>query len=250
MIDPERLIKGMLGGGSFGGKRMKKMMKKGMKGGLGLGSGGSGIGFGTKAAIGMGVLGVALAATEHFLNKGGTGAAQTTTGYAPSATGTPAAPTFPAGAPPAASPPPPPPGMTPPPSPAMASAPRPPQVEDDPRQLEALLVIRSMIAAANADGMIDQQERSKILGQLDSMNVSAEERSLVGSELLSPLDAVTLASQASAEQAPTVYAAALLAIDLDTKIEQQFLDTLAEKLNLDPETRNAIHDQLDPQEGE
>jgi hypothetical protein len=65
MFDPERLLKQMLSGalgGALGGERGRKKYKSrgGMSGALG------GLGSGGKAALGLGALGVAMAAWEHY----------------------------------------------------------------------------------------------------------------------------------------------------------------------------------------
>ena len=45
-----------------------------------------------------------------------------------------------------------------------------------------------MIAAANADGVIDQTERDNILGRLQAVDLSPEEHAFIAQELLAPAD--------------------------------------------------------------
>jgi len=92
-----------------------------------------------------------------------------------------------------------------------------------------------MIAAAAADGEIDPAERQAILGQAEQAGLGAEERSFLERELASPpsLDEV-LAQVKRPELAPQVYAASLLAIEVDTPAEERHLTDLARRLGLDP----------------
>lgn len=98
----------------------------------------------------------------------------------------------------------------------------------------AVLLIQAMIAAANADGTIDQEERNNILERLKSVNLSAEEHSFIFQELLSPASLETIVSRVkSPETARQVYAVSLMAIEVDTQTEQNYMNTLACRLGLD-----------------
>jgi uncharacterized membrane protein YebE (DUF533 family) len=102
-----------------------------------------------------------------------------------------------------------------------------------------------MIAAANADGTIDQAERSRILGQLQRLNLTAEEQSFIVQELLAPasLDAVVREVR-TVDMAKQVYAVSLLAVEVDTYAERAYMKTLAERLGLDETTMREIHQGL------
>jgi uncharacterized membrane protein YebE (DUF533 family) len=125
---------------------------------------------------------------------------------------------------------------------------REPQSPEEEKALEsnASLVIRAMINAAKADGEIDQNERSRILGKLDEVGASDEERRFVEGELKKPRDIAAIATDAirSPDLAVQVYAASLLAIDVDTQAEEDYLLQLAAQLNLDATTCRQIHDAL------
>lgn len=98
----------------------------------------------------------------------------------------------------------------------------------------ALLIIRTMIAAAAADGRIDDQERSRISGMLGA-NASAEARAFVTKELSDPASPMDIAgSVTSPAEAAQIYAAARIAIDPDSIGERQFLSQLATALRIDP----------------
>ena len=125
---------------------------------------------------------------------------------------------------------------------------REPQSADEEKTLDhhATLIIRAMISAAKADGEIDQTERSRILGKLDETGATDEERRFVEAEMQKPRDIAALATDAirSADVAVQVYAASLLAIDVDSKAEEDYLLQLAAQLNLDATTCRQIHDAL------
>lgn len=181
----------------------------------------SGFGLGSKAALGVGALGLAFAAFEHFSEKKSAG------------------------------PPPPPPssGTMPPPPPGSKAAtppppPPPPAVEETPdqaRQDTALLLVRAMIAAAHADGQVDEQERAAILKQLDEQGFGEEERRFVTEELDHPraLDDI-LPADMSPELREQLYSASLLAIEVDSQAERDYLDKLARRLGLGPAARKEI----------
>ena len=62
---------------------------------------------------------------------------------------------------------------------------------------EALLLIRAMIAAANADYEIDDEERVRIEGALEEADLSSEERDFLGAEMETPWDLGRVADAAS-----------------------------------------------------
>lgn len=97
------------------------------------------------------------------------------------------------------------------------------------------MLIRAMIAAAHADHRLDRGERDRILEALDASNLDDEERRFVLAELETPLDPASLAAQAgSGELARQVYLASLMAIEVDTKAERDYLALLAGELDLSP----------------
>lgn len=98
----------------------------------------------------------------------------------------------------------------------------------------AQLYIRGMIAAAAADGRIDEGEQKKILGSLKQGGLDAGAEEFLGRELNSPATADSLAQAVSTEaEAVQLYTAARIAIDLDTAEEHEFLAALAQSLGID-----------------
>src|SRR5262245_8241121 len=98
----------------------------------------------------------------------------------------------------------------------------------------ARLLIRTMIAAAAADGRIDQSERQRILGNLRQARASPEAQRFLMQEVQRPAAVVDLVREVSSPaQATEVYTAARIAVDLDSEEEHAFLKALAEQLGID-----------------
>jgi uncharacterized membrane protein YebE (DUF533 family) len=105
---------------------------------------------------------------------------------------------------------------------------------DSDDQERALLMVRSMIAAAAADGEIDDAERTRILGNLKQAGLDDEASGFLDNEFANPLDAAGLVDlSTSPEIAAQIYTAARLAVDPDTHHEQTFLADLSSGLGLD-----------------
>jgi uncharacterized membrane protein YebE (DUF533 family) len=105
-----------------------------------------------------------------------------------------------------------------------------------------MILIQAMISAAKADGQIDGREMERILGKLDESGADQEAKDFVLAEMRRPLDVDALAAQVEApDLAAEVYAASLLAIEVDTAAERAYLDRLAAALRLDQAARAQIH---------
>lgn len=102
---------------------------------------------------------------------------------------------------------------------------------------------RAMISAAKADGEVDSREMERIAGKIGTDGVTAEERQFVLDELRRPLDLAALAADVpNPVVAAEVYAASLLAIDVDTRAELAYLQELARLLGLDAATVARMHE--------
>ena len=109
----------------------------------------------------------------------------------------------------------------------------------------ARLLVRVMVAAANADMRIDEQERARILGKIEESGANQAAREFVEREMRQPMSIDDIARQVTGpDVAAQVYAAALAAIDVDKAMERRFLQTLAERTGLEAEIVGEIHDQL------
>ncbi len=111
---------------------------------------------------------------------------------------------------------------------------REPETEEDRQELEngAKLVLKAMINAAKADGKIDNAEIERIVGKLESAGSDA--RDFVINEMNKPMDWDGIVAQArhDPQLAAQVYAASLLAIEVDTPAERQYMQQLAKGLGL------------------
>lgn len=100
---------------------------------------------------------------------------------------------------------------------------------------DALLFARAMVAAAAADGRIDEAERTRIIGALSQAGMDAESGRWLERELADPARIEELSEPIrTPEKAAQLYAAARVAIDPDTMQEREFLRQLARALDLDP----------------
>lgn len=96
-----------------------------------------------------------------------------------------------------------------------------------------LSLVRAMIAAARADGHIDDTERQRILGKVQESGVGSEAESFFQRELASPVDLdAIVASAKTEEQRVQVYTASRLTIEPDSRAERGYLDLLAGRLGL------------------
>lgn len=219
MFDPEKLLAGMVGdalGGAFGRRSGRKsVFRTGDLGG--------------KAALGLGALGVAMAAFEHFQERSRTDAGSRSQ--------------MPAGAP---LPPPPPAAIAGPP----ATPPPPPPAVDidrlDDAGKEAVLLVQTMIAAAHADGQVDADEQQRIVARAESSGLDAATCHFLKAALHQPVSIDALAARTRPDQVDEVYAAALLCMRADTEAERSFLTALAGRLGMTDARRQAIHEALQP----
>ena len=107
---------------------------------------------------------------------------------------------------------------------------------------QAELLIKAMINAAKADGRVDRDEQQKIVERLGE--VSREELEFVKHELDEPLDADAFIRSVPRGMEQQVYAVSLMAIDLDTNPEAQYMHRLAQGFGLSADACNQIHEQL------
>jgi uncharacterized membrane protein YebE (DUF533 family) len=195
-----------------------QLLKSGLGGGLGRGKkkrGGSllgGMSTGAKAQIGMGLLGVAIAAYEHYSKKEQSSA-------------------FP------------PPQPTPVPPPQNLSPAPPPNVSPAPPQ-DAILLIQAMVAAAAADGIIDDEERAQMLRRANDAGFNDETKRFLESELANPKSLAVIVASSRPELATDIYAASCAAITPDTDAERTYLATLGRRLNLSEEAQAEVQRQL------
>jgi uncharacterized membrane protein YebE (DUF533 family) len=111
---------------------------------------------------------------------------------------------------------------------------------------QAGLVIKAMVNAAKADGQIDQNEVQRILGKLGDAGLDQKTRDFVLAEMNKPMDTEELvaAGKGNPQLAAQLYAASLLAIEVDTPGERAYLENFAKSLGLVPQAVNNLENTL------
>jgi uncharacterized membrane protein YebE (DUF533 family) len=105
------------------------------------------------------------------------------------------------------------------------------------------LILKAMINAAKADGRIDESEMSRILGKVQEDGSDKAELDFLRAEMARPMDTSGLvaAAKGKPEVAAEVYAASLLAIEVDTQTERDYLAQLATELELPAGVAEQLH---------
>jgi uncharacterized membrane protein YebE (DUF533 family) len=102
--------------------------------------------------------------------------------------------------------------------------------------------IRAMIMAMKADGQIESGEKAKLFDRLGKVDLSDEEKAFLFEEMAKPLDVTAVVADATTpELAASLYAASLVAINLDGAPEKAYLADLATRLNLDAGLVSTLH---------
>lgn len=119
-----------------------------------------------------------------------------------------------------------------------------PKTDADRRELEqhAALILKAMINAAKADGQIDQGEVKRLVGKLQEDGIQETDQQFLIMELQKPMETEQLIAAGRGHQdvAAQIYAASLLAIEVDTPAEKAYLEQLADGLGLAPEVTQQI----------
>lgn len=110
------------------------------------------------------------------------------------------------------------------------------------QEATAALMIAAMIQAAKSDGTFDEGEREKLLKHLGDVN--QEEAAFVRAQMNAPVDVEGLVAQTPDGMGPQIYGVSVLAIDLDTQDEAQYLHKLATAYGMTPAAVNDIHSKL------
>lgn len=97
----------------------------------------------------------------------------------------------------------------------------------------ARAMLQAMVAAAKADGHLDERERELVQAELRRQGGDAELQAWFEQELRKPLDPAEVARAASSpEVASEMYLASLLVADETSYMERAYLDELARQLRL------------------
>jgi len=122
-----------------------------------------------------------------------------------------------------------------------------PETPEDSSVLNMLL-IRSMIAAARADGSIDSTEHQAIMSRIGELQLDDAEKAYLFEQFAAPVDVYALAKDADTEaHAAEMYAASALIVSSPSPEEQQYLNTLAAALRLPTGLQEEIHRAIESQ---
>ena len=132
----------------------------------------------------------------------------------------------------------------------QASAPQgEPQTIDrlPPAQVEqhSQAILKALVAAAKADGHVDERERALIEGEFTKLDNDRELQSWLHGELNKPLDPADVARAASTpEMAAEMYIASVMLVDEENFMEKAYLDELARQLKLEPGLKVELEKQV------
>lgn len=96
-------------------------------------------------------------------------------------------------------------------------------------------MLKALIAAAKADGHMDEREQGLVHAELQRIEADAATRQWVDAELRRPVEPAEVAAAAAGpEMAAEIYLASLLVVDQTNTMERAYLDALATELRLAP----------------
>lgn len=129
-----------------------------------------------------------------------------------------------------------------------ATLPEPQTVDRLPaKQVEehSFAILRALVAAAKADGHIDNKERELIDVEISKLTNDSSLQQWFDKELNSPLDPADVARSATTpEMAAEMYLASVLIVDEQNYMERTYLEELARQLGLDPSLKKELEDQV------
>ena len=106
-------------------------------------------------------------------------------------------------------------------------------------------ILKALVAAAKADGHVDERERALIEGEFTKLDNDQELQHWLHAELNKPLDPVDVARAASTpEMAAEMYIASVMLVDEESFMEKSYLDELARQLKLEPGLKAELEKQV------
>ncbi len=127
----------------------------------------------------------------------------------------------------------------------LMSGMREPETSEEEAEVQSmvLLILKAMINAAKADGHIDEQEMNKIVGKAKEDGLGDDEQQFIMEEINKPMDTEGLITAAASDSqiGAQLYTASLLAIEVDTDEERNYLKELAAGLGLSDNVVNYLH---------
>jgi uncharacterized membrane protein YebE (DUF533 family) len=105
-----------------------------------------------------------------------------------------------------------------------------------------LFILKTMVAAAMADGHMDGDEYNNIISKAKDAGLNADEQRVIFDEIKRPMSTDEIAAATdSPVLAMEVYTASVLAIDENAPLGKGYLESLANKLDLPPPLVETVH---------
>ncbi|MCK3840480.1 MULTISPECIES: tellurite resistance TerB family protein [Pseudomonas] len=118
------------------------------------------------------------------------------------------------------------------------------QLEGPEAEAHSHVVLRAMIAAAKADGRIDEQEKKMISTEIGRHTDDPQLQQWLDAEVAKPLDAADFAEYAKDPAiASEIYLASVLLVNDQQDAERNYLDDLAGQLQIDPQLQVHLEQQ-------
>jgi uncharacterized membrane protein YebE (DUF533 family) len=119
------------------------------------------------------------------------------------------------------------------------------RVPDAQVELHSQAILKALVAAAKADGHVDERERALIEGEFTRLDSDQELQHWLHAELNKPLDPSDVARAArSPEIAAEMYIASVMMVDEENFMEKAYLDELARQLKLEPGLKAELEKQV------
>lgn len=112
-------------------------------------------------------------------------------------------------------------------------------------EVHSQAILRALVAAAKADGHVDERERALIEGEFIKLDSDSEFQQWLHLELKKSLDPAEVARAATTpEIAAEMYLASVMMVDEEHFMEKAYLDELSRQLKLDPGLRDELEKQV------
>lgn len=119
------------------------------------------------------------------------------------------------------------------------------RLPEDQAEEHSQAILRALVAAAKADGHVDDRERQLIEGEFVKLNNDQQFQQWLHAELDKPLDPAEVARAArTPEMAAEMYIASLILVDQEHFMERAYLEELARQLNLAPGLKTELEAQV------
>ena len=106
-------------------------------------------------------------------------------------------------------------------------------LSDKDAMVRSRLLVKAMVAAAKADGQIDEKERLNINKQIAKLELDDDSALFISDEMVKPLNAKEIADEVdSPETAAEIYLVSRAIIDVDNEKELSYLHELEKALDL------------------